>query len=256
MKNTTFIILLVIFAFGCGFLPESQAGPPQVPGYKGPSHAQHPPGYRGPSHAQNPPGMQHHSTPRPALKGNYHPGVARPPVVHHGPSHHPGFYPPPPPPPRIPVYLYPPVVVSYPIVYPTPTYTETYTETYYEDEPRPNPASDMKQIGIFRAYVYKDDESDEVQQNGVAVFYLNDQNLIGGYFYIKADAQPLTIQGIADPKTGEVEFRVNGTSGTYYTKLNQLITRDKIFLTLERENAEGKTEASEVGYLSRVQEKL
>ena len=90
----------------------------------------------------------------------------------------------------------------------------------------------------------------------MAVFYLNEQNLIGGYFYVKQGVQPLTIQGIADPKTGDVEFRVNGTTGTYFTKLNELIARDIIFLTLERENEDGEIKASEVGYLSRVQENL
>ena len=134
------------------------------------------------------------------------------------------------------------------------TYVEPPTPTYYDDSQQA--CSDMKQIGIFRAYVYKDDVTEDVQQNGVAVFYLNDQNLIGGYFYVKQGVQPLTIQGIADKETGDVEFRVNGTNGTYFTKLNELITRDKIYLTLERENEDGVTEALQVGYLSRVQEKL
>ncbi|MBR0190866.1 MAG: hypothetical protein IJQ31_02235 [Thermoguttaceae bacterium] len=252
MKSATILRLLVILAFLCAFSPESQSGPPQAPGYKPPSHAQHPPGYKPPTH--NAPGNTHHFTPPP------HAAPARPPVVHPSPSPHPrpmphpGFYPPPPPPPRIPVYLYPPVVLSYPTPVPVPTYVEPQPPTYYEGSQQAG--SDMKQIGIFRAYVYKDDKTDDVQQNGVAVFYLNEQNLIGGYFYVKQGVQPLTIQGIANKETGDVEFRVNGTNGTYFTKLNELITRDKVFLTLERENEDGVTEALQVGYLSRVQEKL
>ena len=244
MKSANFLRLLVILAFLCVFSPASQSGPPQVPGYKPPTHTA--------------PGNPHHFTPPPHAKPAPPPPrpsrPGHPPVVHHGPHHHPGFYPPPPPPPRIPVYLYPPVVLPYPTPVTVPVYTEPQTPTYYDDSQQAS--SDLKQIGIFRAYVYKDDVTDDVQQNGVAIFYLNDQNLIGGYFYIKQGVQPLTIQGIADKETGDVEFRVNGTTGTYYTKLNELITRDKIFLTLEREKEDGETEAFLVGYLSRVQEKL
>ncbi|MBQ9454389.1 MAG: hypothetical protein IJU53_01815 [Thermoguttaceae bacterium] len=248
MKYANFLRLLVILAFLCVFSPASQSGPPQVPGYKPPTH--------------NAPGNPHHFTPpphakpvqpqRPAPPPIHGPRPGHPPVVHHGPHHHPGFYPPPPPPPRIPVYLYPPVVISPPVYVPSTIYTEPVSGPYYGEEQ----ADTMKQIGIFKAYVYIDDGTKDAQQNGVAIFYLNDQNLIGGYFYVKQGVQPLTIQGIADKETGDVEFRVNGTNGTYFTKLNDLITRDKVFLTLERENENGKIEAIQVGYLSRVQENL
>ncbi|MCR5165348.1 MAG: hypothetical protein K6C40_15175 [Thermoguttaceae bacterium] len=240
MKYANFLRLLVILAFLCAFSPKSQSGPPQAPGYKPPSHAQNPPGYKPPTH--NAPGNTHNFTPPPHAK----PAIQ--PKGPHGLPPQAGFYPPPPP--RLPVYLYPPVVLPYPTPVPVPTYVEPPSSPYYEGSPPPS--SDLKQVGVFRAYVYTNEETEEVQHNGTVIFYINNQNLIGGYFYVKQGVQPLTIQGIADKQTGDVEFRVNGTNGTYFTKLNELITRDKVFLTLEREDSYGETETLKVGYLSRV----
>lgn len=114
--------------------------------------------------------------------------------------------------------------------------------------------STAKLIGTFKAFVYKNAKTKSAKQNGVAVFYVNDEDLIAGYFYVKEGVKPLAIHGVADKENNEVEFRVTGTEGTYYAKLKDLYTKNKIYLNLEKENKKGEMKTSEVGYLTRVED--
>lgn len=288
------LFVTALFLYGNIFLTFSPipaaAAPPKVPGNRSASSVRRPPGMQPTPHlpprTPQPQRPEPGRGPRPGTR--YEPGHGphefhRPPGP---PPHIPmALYPP--------TVVTVPYAVPYAVPYETGNVYPGSRDFYdsgagYEAGYDAGYDASARSLGLFKAYVYTDtvpgaeippdgDENADavkvkveaepgnalkqgaaapagVQQTGVAQFYLDGQNFVSGYFYTSTKIPPFPIQGSVDPQTGELKFRVVGTSGTYSTSLQALTAQDKVNLTFERENEEtGVREVLDVGYLARVE---